>query len=88
MEIESGGEKVELPLLNGLVSRPTSVAAKTQLQPVGNKIMSGEMDLGKVGGYMELGDLLSAGLIIYISDPQCDDINPVPPGKSSSLAIF
>ena len=49
--------------------------------------MSGEMDLDKVGGYMELGDLLSAGLIIYIS--QCDDdINPVPPGKSSSLAIF
>ena len=50
--------------------------------------MSGEMDLDKVGGYMELGDLLSAGLIIYISDPQCDDLNPVPPGKSSSLAIF
>ena len=38
VEIESGGEKVELPLLNGLVSRPTSVAAKTQLQPVGNNI--------------------------------------------------
>ena len=52
-------------------------------------VMSGEMDVDKVGGYMELGDLLSAGLIIYISDPQCDDdINPVPPGKSSSLTIF